>query len=339
MSDVRPVPRVLCVDLRQMPAGGLPLSAGKPPRHTVLCLGNFDGVHRAHAALLREGVRLSRALSVSRGEDIACGVLCFFRPSGDFFRPADAPAYHLTTLREKLRLFAALGVDHAYLCDFSDVRALSPRAFIRLVEATTGCIGAVCGFNHRFGAGGIGNPSLWMEHFGADAVSVIPEMTADGVTVSATNIRDRLWAGDAEGAICLLGRPYSLDCTVIGGKQLGRTIGFPTANQYFLPESLVPARGVYAALCHTPDGCFPAVANVGTHPTVDEHARVNCESYLMGFHGDLYGCRIRTELFCHLRPEARFSSITALQAAIAHDAATAMDYLKTHHLLPPGGHD
>ncbi len=323
VRKTRNTPRILCLDLR----GDVPCPVAAPPQ-VVLCLGNFDGVHPAHAALLREGVRLARTCAA------ACGVLCFFRPSGDHFLPADARPYHLTTLREKLRLFAALGVEYAYLCDFADVRTLPPPDFIRLLEKEIGCIGAVCGFNHRFGAGAAGTPALLTEHFGANAATVMPEMTVDGVTVSATNIRNRLWAGDAEGAARLLGRAYSVEATVTGGKQLGRTIGFPTANQYFPAESLVPAHGVYVALCHTPDGIYPAVANVGCHPTVDERARVNCESYLMGFDGNLYGRRIKTELLCRLRPEMHFPDITALQDAIARDADHAAAYLREHHLLP-----
>ncbi len=327
-------PRLLCVDLRPAATGGLIRPASRRPSQVVLCLGNFDGVHLAHAALLREGVRLSRVQASARREDVSGGVLCFFHPSSDAFLSGGAPTNHLTTLREKLRLIAALGVDYAYLCDFSDVRCLSPTAFLDLLVEKANCVGAVCGFNHRFGAGAVGTPETLVKHFGADAVSVMPEMTMAGVTVSATAIRARLWAGDAEGAAQLLGRPYSLETTVTGGKQLGRTLGFPTANQFFLPETLIPAHGVYAALCHTPDGCFPAVANVGTHPTVDEHARVNCESHLIGYRGDLYGQRMRTELFRYIRPEEHFADLDTLRAAIARDAATAMSYIRSRGFLP-----
>ncbi len=323
-------PRILCVELR----GGRPRPTATPPARAVLCLGNFDGVHAAHTALLREGVRLAARLTEAYKAPVACGVLCFFAPSSDAFRPSDAPPHHLTTLRDKLALFAALGVEYAYLCDFAHVRALHPEAFLTQLEAQIGCVGAVCGFNHRFGAGARGDAAHLLAHFGESAVVLMPEITVNGVTVSSSAIRELLWQGDAEGATRLLGRPYSLSTTVTSGKQLGRTLGFPTANQYFLAESLIPAHGVYAALCHTPDGVYPAVANVGLRPTVDSDARVNCESYLIGYAGDLYGRRMKTELLCFLRPEEHFPDLDTLKAAIARDADAALGFLRDHGMLP-----
>ncbi len=318
-------PRIRCMDLR----GGHLAPAAILPPHVVLCLGNFDGVHRAHQQLLREGIRLSRRLTEDTDEAVTCGVLCFPRPSSDAFRPADAPPQHLTTADEKLALIAAVGVTHAYLCDFESVRALSTEAFLTLLQADLGCVGAVCGSNHRFGAGAVGDADHLIARFGEQAVTVMPEMMLDGVTVSSSAIRARLWAGDAEGAAHLLGRPYSLESEVTAGKQLGRTLGFPTANQCFPAESLIPAHGVYAALCHTEEGVFPAVANVGLRPTVDgAGACVNCESFLIGYTGDLYGRRVRTEFLRFLRPEKRFSNLDELKAAIAQDAEEARRVLR-----------
>ncbi len=336
MTDTHALPHFTCVDLSDghSPDGCLrPASA--PPEKVVLCLGNFDGVHVAHAALLSEGMALAKRLSAACGERVACGVLCFFRPSSDAFRPADAPPHNLTTLDEKLSLFAAIGIRYVYLCSFEEVRHLAPRDFLHLLETHLGCVGAVSGYNHRFGAKAAGDARLLIAYFGASAVSVIPERLVDGVTVSSSHIRSLLWAGDAEGAARLLGRPYALASPVTAGKQLGRTIGFPTANQTFPAESLIPAHGVYVARCHTKDGIFPAVANIGSHPTVDTGARVNCESYLIGFTGDLYGHDLKTEFLCFLRPEKRFSDLDELRAAIARDAEAAENYLTAHGLLFP----
>ncbi len=331
MTDACFSPRMVCIDLRD----GFPRTeTATPPARVVLCLGNFDGVHVAHTALLREGVKLAKTLSRARKEAVAAGVLCFFRPSSDFFRPADAPPHHLTTLAEKLTLMAEVGVDFAYLCDFEEVRHLPPEAFLAMLEERLGCVGAVAGFNHRFGAEARGDASLLSRHFGEAAVVLMPAREADGVTVSSSAIRERLWSGDPEGAARLLGRPYRITAPVTTGKQLGRTIGFPTANQTFPDGALIPAHGVYAALCHTEEGTFPAVANVGSHPTVDTDARVNCESYLMGYTGDLYGRSMTTELLVYLRPETHFPDVTALTAAIARDAATAEACLRARGLLP-----
>ena len=329
MSDARICSaRLLCLDLREQP----PRPASAPPKKCVLCLGNFDGVHVAHAELIRGGVSLARSLSDACGEDISCGVLAFFRPSSDFFPRGDAPVGHLTTLREKLALFARHGIEFAYLCDFSAIRSMPAEDFMTLLQTEVGCVGAVCGFNHRFGKGAVGNPTLLTEHFGEAAVTVVPEITVDGVTVSSTNVREAVLRGDMELATRLLGRPYSIETTVRSGKRLGRTLGFPTANQPFPAESIIPAHGVYVARCHTPAGVFPAVANIGCHPTVDKEAEVNCETYILHYTGDLYGQRIKTELLAHLRPEQCFPDLDSLRDAIAKDAEAAARYIETHSI-------
>jgi riboflavin kinase/FMN adenylyltransferase len=152
---------------------------------------------------------------------------------------------------------------------------------------------------------------------------VVPEVAVDGVPVSSSRIRACLEAGEVRTAAALLGRPYALDAIVVHGKKLGRTIGFPTANQYFPPERMIPAYGVYATRCYTPYGVFTGVSNVGEHPTVDAHARVNCETYILGLSHNLYGKRIRVEFLEYLRPERRFASLEELTDAIRRDADTA----------------
>lgn len=317
--------RLIFLDLRTRPFR--PMHA---PDACVLCLGNFDGVHIAHTAILREGIRASR----ERQAPCLCGVFCFFRPSADYLtipgtkkdtRPPVGT--HLTTLKEKLTLIADLGVDFACLSDFNDIRMLPPEDFIRLLKEDCGCVGTSCGFNHRFGVRGSGTPPMLADAFdmpGAVGAHILPEMTRNGVTVSSTAIRQALSDGNAALAATLLGRPYSLDTVVTHGKRLGRTIGFPTANQYFPAERLIPRHGVYAARAVTPDGSFAAVTNVGLHPTVDAHARVNCETHILGLHTDLYGTHIRVELLRFCRPEMKFDSLDALIAQITRDASDAM---------------
>lgn len=323
--------RLVFLDLRTTPPRPMDAPASSA---SIYCLGNFDGVHLAHQAILREGVRASR----ERLAGSLCGVFCFFRPSADF-RPAPtvpAPSAlqpegtHLTTLREKLSLCAGLGVDFACLCDFRQIRSLSPAAFCDLLVHHCGCRGVVCGFNYRFGAGGNGTPEDLRAVFdapGFSGVTVWPEMTVDGLTVSSSHIRQALIAGDMDTVTRLLGHPYALESRVVHGKHLGHTLGFPTANQFFPAERLIPAHGVYAALAHTEQGVFPAVSNIGVRPTVDGGTlpRVNCETYLIGFDGDLYGQTVRVEFLSHLRGEERFDSLEALRAAISADANTACE--------------
>jgi len=314
-----------------------------------MCLGNFDGVHLAHATLLRQGI-------VLRDENFPsslCGVFTFFYPSSDYLRVhktitggdshIDTAAHvfrrkkghhrHLTTLKEKLLHFAALGIDFVCLCDFNQIRSLSPDNFLHLLYEDIGVRGAVCGFNFRFGAGGVGTSSLLSDYFTArpnSFCSVVPALCKDGEPVSSTRIRKMLLTGDADVATKHMGHPYTLQTAVVKGKQLGRSWGLPTANQYFRPESLIPAHGVYAVLCHTPDGPYPGVANIGSHPTVDEAAPVNCETHIIGYDKDLYGYRLKIEFLFRLREEIKFPSESALRSAIQEDIKNASAYVEAY---------
>ena len=306
----------------------------EPPPCSVVGLGNFDGVHRAHSVLLAETGKLARTLSEQEGKKIAAGVFCFIRPTLDFVLRPDGVSPvrvrgHLTTLRDKVRLFAEAGLDFVCLCNFPDIRGHSPEDFIRLLRESCNCVGVACGFNYFFGKNAAGNPALLVNAFGEDHVFIQPEMALDGMTVSSSLIRICLSKGDTETAERLLGRPYSLDSAVVHGKRLGRTLGFPTANQYFPTECAIPARGVYAVRCHTPYGVFPGVSNVGIRPTVDAHGRVNCETHIIGMEGDLYGQRIKVEFLTKLRDEQRFNGVEELIAAIRRDSEAAAAYVAT----------
>lgn len=329
-------PRLVCLDLR----GGKTRPLREPPPPSVLCLGNFDGVHLAHAALLREGRRLSSAMGASAACSDPfpplCAVFCFFRPSGDYFLPPSTHPTHLTTLKERLLALGALGAELVWLCDFPTVRELSPRGFLEMLRDLCGGVGSVCGYNHRFGKGAAGEPRLLSAFFGENRVSILPAMEVDGGAVSSTRIRGCLLSGDVETAERLLGRPYTLEARVLHGKSLGHTWGFPTANQNFPPDRLVPAHGVYAVTCVTPTGVYPGVANVGLRPTVDAAggARVNCETHIIGFSGDLYGQILRVEFRKFLRPEQRFDSVEALKAAIRRDTEAADQYARDRFSRP-----
>ena len=312
------------LDLR----GTAPCRMTQPPAEAVVCLGNFDGVHRAHKVLVRETVAMAREISDQEGTHVSPGAFFFIRPTLDYkknptgFTPVQVRG-HLTTLRDKLLLFAQMGLEFACVCNFPDIRDLSPEDFISLLRNDCNCVGVTCGFNYFFGKGAAGNISHLREQFGWNRVFVQPEMTLDGMTVSSSRIRTCLEQGDTETAEQLLGRPYSLDTNVVHGKRLGRTLGFPTANQYFPAERAIPSRGVYAVLCHTPYGTFPGVSNVGIRPTTDSHGRVNCETHIIGMKGDLYGRRIRVEFLSTLRNEQKFNGVEELVEAIRKDAADA----------------
>lgn len=322
------------LDLR----GAAPCRMTRPPARTAVCLGNFDGVHRAHEVLVRETVAMTRELSDKEGAHVSPGAFFFIRPTLDYkMSPTGITPVlvrgHLTTLRDKLLLFAQMGLEFVCVCNFPDVRDLSPEDFISLLRNDCSCVGVACGFNYFFGKNASGNISHLLEQFGRDRVFVQPEMTLDGMTVSSSRIRACLERGDTETAERLLGRPYALEANVVHGKRLGRTLGFPTANQYFPAERAIPSRGVYAVLCHTPYGTFPGVSNVGIRPTTDSHGRVNCETHVIGMTGDLYGRRIRVEFLSKLRNEQRFNGVEELVAAIRQDAADAVAVAQARGLV------
>jgi riboflavin kinase/FMN adenylyltransferase len=152
------------------------------------------------------------------------------------------------------------------------------------------------------------------------------DFEATAPIISSSEIRSLLLAGNIRAANDMRQRPYSLCGTVEYGKQLGRTIGFPTANLPFSANKIVPLYGVYATLCHVGSKCYRAVSNIGTRPTVDDDRVANCETHLLDFCDDLYGKEIEISFLEHLRPEQKFSSLDQLRAAIARDIAAAKTY-------------
>lgn len=286
-------------------------------RPCVLALGNFDGVHIAHRELLASAKRLAHELG-----DICAGVWCF--DENTFPRKTGSQPCHITPLEQKTEMFFELGMDCAVISDFSCMRDTLPEHFIRdHLMQKLGCVGAVCGYNFRFGNDRLGDPELLRKYLG-DKLIVVPRIELDGEAVSSTRIRELLRNGDIERANILLGRPFCIISDVSHGKMLGRTLGFPTANQT-LPEGYIyPRAGVYATACTLPDGkIYPAVSNVGIRPTVSDSHAVNCETYILDFCGDIYGKPLKVEFFKRLRDEKKFSSVDELKCAIAHDAQSA----------------
>ena len=288
------------------------------PERTVLCLGNFDGVHLGHRALIRAAKEL-------RDRDCpgaACGVFCFRELSTDLLSK-DPPA-HLTTPEERAGQFAAAGAEIVLYANFEALRGLSPETFVQTVlQKDCRCVAAVCGFNYRFGKNAAGTAETLRSAFGG-RVEVCEAVPFGGAPVSSTRIRAALREGRAEEAAQMLGRPYSVCAEVRHGKALGRKLGFPTVNQNFPPQAVIPAFGVYATDCEADGKVWRGVTNVGVHPTVDDPgAPANCETYLVGYHGDLYGKKVRVSFLSFLRPERTFPSVEALREQIARDAEQA----------------
>lgn len=292
------------------------LKSGKEmqvPEKTVLCLGNFDGVHAGHRALLSCATEEKERL----GEGVLCGVLTFTEPSGDYLLPT--PPGHLSTKEEQETLFAECGMDFVISLDFPSVRDLSPKAFIsEILQKQANCVCAVCGYNYRFGKGGVGTPEVLSECF-SGKVAVVPPVLFDGGEVSSTRIRLALAEGNVALAEKLLGHPYAITAPVLHGKALGKLQGVPTVNQNFPAGKQEIARGVYATVCEIDGKKYPAVSNVGVRPTVEDGAFVNCESYLLDFDGDLYGKIVTTSFLFYLRPEKKFPDRESLYRQIEED--------------------
>ena len=301
---------VECISLNDM-------STVTPPASAVLCLGNFDGMHLAHQELIKQ----AKALRDSRLQDAVCGVFCFRRPSWCFL--SHDPPMQLCTLPQKLEAMRKAGAEYVYLADFPAISSLTPNEFLqRILCNSCHAVGAVCGFNYRFGVKGGGNAGDLLDFFGENT-SVVGEIQANGQTVSSTRIRTLLKAGDAYRAALLLGRPYALTAPVVHGKALGKKLGAPTVNQFFPNELLIPRHGVYATQCTVDGITYRGVSNVGSHPTVDSNAAVNCETYLIGFCGDLYDRELTVEFLEYLRPEKKFSSPDELALQIQTDIEAA----------------
>ena len=293
----------------------------------AVTIGNFDGVHRGHEALVRTAARWARA------EGGTTVVLTFDPHPVSVVDPSRAPRT-LNTLEQKAELVGAMGVDRFVVVPFTaELASEPPEVFARLV--LSGALEAkkvVVGDNFRFGHDRAGDVSTLAElgrDLGFEVEGVAPVLH-DGLPISSSRIRRVLAEGGVEGARELLGRPYFIDGRVVVGEKRGRTLGFPTANLRSDNETL-PAHGVYAARCRLPGGVWqPAVVNVGNRPTFGGRP-VSVEAYLLDFDDDLYGTEVRLAFHARLRGEERFPGPEALVAQIRADVARARD------LFPPEG--
>ena len=298
-------------------------------RERVIALGFFDGVHLGHGALLR------RAAEEAKKRGCESAVFTFDRPPKEVITGIPCPLINSPEDRAELvrRLY---GIDEMIMVPFDDEMRTTPwdRFVTDILVGRYGAVHLVAGHDHHFGHKNQGSPELLREKcaelgLGCD---IIPAVTIGGVTVSSTHIRKLLEEGDVETARAFLGHPHVLTQTVGHGRQLGRTIGIPTANLVAPPHVLLPKRGVYAAKITLPDGrAFGGVTNVGVRPTVNNGQDVTVEPWILDFDGDLYGQAIRVEFFRRLRDERKFESLDALRSQIETDA------VKTREAYPEMG--
>lgn len=291
-------------------------------RECGLCLGNFDGVHRGHRALIDE----LKAQNAKRAKRLPLGAFLFTRPVSEVL---GHPVPQLNTFEERLELLQEAGLQFAILCEFEDVKDMEPDDFVReVLMGACQCRLAVCGFNYTYGARGAGTAERLAATFGTQpdrTLSIVSPVAVGAVTVSSSTIRTMLEQGHPEEAARLLGRPFFISGTVESGKHVGTTLGFPTANLSFPKNGLIPAHGVYAATVRVGKRTYTGISNVGCRPTFDDGEHITCETFLFDYRGSLYGKALRVSLVRFLRPETKFASPEALRQQIDRDIAAAKE--------------
>lgn len=293
------------------------------PAPRAVALGVFDGLHIGH----RSVIRAATGVRHTAGQPFltACVLsLCGVPKAGA----------RLLSPTQRERLASSMGLDEWWDLPFEAVRDLSPAAFVtHVLQDTFGAKLVCCGENFRFGKGAAGDAATLKalcEPLGI-AVTVVPCVSQNGTAVSATAVREAVATGDMPQAAQLLGRPFAVCLPVSHGNRLGHTLGFPTVNQVFEAGAAVPKFGVYASLVVVENRQYPAVTNVGVHPTVGGCATPQAETWIAGYHGDLYGKELQVELIAFLRAEQRFRTAEQLKAQIERDKTAALSLLKGEH--------
>ena len=293
-----------------------------PP--VALTVGNFDGIHRGHQAMLQ------RLLAAARSRALQSCVLTFEPHPREFFAAEGAPT-RLTSLREKLELLAAHGVERTHVQRFDRAFAsLAPEAFVeRVLAKRLRTRWLIIGEDFRFGARRAGDLPLLKglgPRYGFE-VEILPAVARAGIRVSSSAVRAALAAGDLAGAEELLGRPYSISGRVVHGRKLGRELGFATANVQ-LKHNRPPLTGIYAVRVHgVGTSSRPAVASLGVRPTITASGRAVLEVHLFDFSADLYGAHMRVEFLHKIRDEEKYSDLDALKAQIERDCEAARNFL------------
>jgi riboflavin kinase/FMN adenylyltransferase len=293
-------------------------------RGGVVTVGNFDGVHRGHAALLS----VARELARFHGNKV---VAVTFDPHPLVLLAPERYQPPLTTIDERARLLQAVGADHVVVLQTSmKLLALSPVEFCgNILLESLGARGVVEGFNFRFGHNRAGSNAL-LKGYCYDTGVAFREVSAfelHGRPVSSSRVRDALLPGDLATVTELLGRPYRVSGVVGTGARRGRTIGFPTANLDRV-ETLLPGNGVYAVRVHTAAGRFAGAAHVGPNVTFGEDAR-KVEVHLLDFADDLYGETLAVDLIARIRGTEKFANVDALIQQMNRDVA------ETRRLVTP----
>jgi len=292
----------------------------------AVTIGNFDGVHLGHRALLDE------LREVGRQRGLKTAVVIFEPHPREFFTPQQAPV-RLTSLREKLEQFREVGVDRVHVCRFNAHFAkMSAQDFMHALSEKMHSQFVLIGDDFRFGSGRVGDFAL-MQKVGLQRgfeVRAMHSVLHDGVRVSSTAIRGALASGKVRLARGYLGRPYSISGRVVHGDATGRKLGFPTANLQ-LKHNQPPLKGIYVVEVHSDGlGVLQGVASLGVRPTVKQDAKPVLEVHLFEFDRQIYSKHLRVEFLKKLRDEAKYPNLEALTQQIALDVENAKQWFREH---------
>lgn len=293
-------------------------------KQRVIALGFFDGVHLGHGALLH------RAVEAAGERGCVAAAVTFDHHPSDFIPGAKRVPLINTAYDRNWLMHRYYDIEDVIVLPFDErMRNMYWRDFVtEVLVKKYNAVHLVAGHDFHFGKGGEGNPRRLQEicaelGLGCD---IIDRVELDGITVSSTHIRALLEAGDMEEAARFLGHPHLLSGPVVRGKQLGRTIGIPTANLMIPEHLLTPTFGVYATRVWMDGREYIAVTNIGVRPTVEDSDRVTVEPWILDFEGDIYDKPIRVEFFKRLRGEKKFASLEELRTEILENARETRTY-------------
>lgn len=282
---------------------------------TVITIGTFDGVHRGHHEVIRKLKELARSLEATPV------VVTFDRHPLEVVAPLRAPKMIMST-HERDRLLADTGVKVIDL-EFNDrLRSQTALQWMRRLKDEYGAVAIVVGYDNKFGCDGRNLSYEDFRRLGQELLLRV-EVAQEVEGCSSTAVRSAVMNGDVESAAGILGRPFSVSGEVVKGRQLGRTIGFPTANVEVSDRQLLPKTGVYAAEARINSGTYRAMVNVGYNPTVSAAEKVGVEAHLIDFDGEIYGQPIKIDFLKRLRDEKKFTSLEALKSQLKQDRVNA----------------
>lgn len=291
---------------------------------TSIALGNFDGIHKGHQALI------STCVQSAVSQHLVPSIFTFSNHPMNVIsgRPT---VKNIISFDEKAELLSALGVEYLFSFEFNEsIRKSSPYDFCNEILAQALKAREIfCGFNYRFGYKGQGTPEILRDN-GVELgykVTVLEPVAKEGLVISSTNIRNALEAGEIEKYLLYTGRRYAINGHVIEGLKIGRSIGFPTINLALDTSMIIPQSGVYITQTLVDGHFYDSITNVGHKPTIGEFEK-NAETHILKFNRDIYGQDVRVEFIKMLRPEMKFQSFEALTSQIEIDCKKRKNIMK-----------